>query len=86
MSFSPFSKCELEDFLSFCNDQDLIVIPLVQTFGHLEVIFPMISSIFTAFYRFQFVLKQEQFRALRENIKYPMTICPSLDESGMDGM
>lgn len=51
-------------FLLFAaNDCGLSVIPLVQTFGHME-----------------FVLKHEQWRALREVENYPSSMCPSNSE------
>ncbi|KAK6982589.1 hexosaminidase D-like isoform X1 [Biomphalaria glabrata] len=59
-----YSEDNIKDILKLAEDNNLEVIPLVQTFGHLE-----------------FVLKHQQFAALREIKKYPMALCPSHHDS-----
>ncbi|XP_064633784.1 hexosaminidase D-like [Lineus longissimus] len=59
-----YRKDEIEKFKSLAETNNLLVMPLVQTFGH-----------------FEFVLKHDKFRHLREVPNYPMALCPALEES-----
>ncbi|XP_073963219.1 hexosaminidase D-like isoform X2 [Choristoneura fumiferana] len=59
-----YKKDELKEFLTFAVQMGLEIIPLVQTFGHME-----------------YALKLREFQHLREDPKYPDSICPSANES-----
>ncbi|KAL5019127.1 hypothetical protein ScPMuIL_004849 [Solemya velum] len=54
----------IDRILQLADECGLIVIPLVQTYGH-----------------FEFVLKHEKFRSLREMPDYPMALCPCNPDS-----
>ncbi|CAH0564501.1 unnamed protein product [Brassicogethes aeneus] len=61
---APYSLEEAKQILYLASDCGLTIIPLVQTFGHME-----------------FVLKHDQWRALREVDAYPSSMCPSNSET-----
>ncbi|XP_028031861.1 hexosaminidase D-like [Bombyx mandarina] len=61
-----YDKIELQRFLRGAIKLGFEIIPLIQTFGHME-----------------FVLKQKEFYHLREDPKYPDSICPTKIESQM---
>ncbi|XP_060521222.1 hexosaminidase D-like [Cylas formicarius] len=61
---APYAVEEARQILDLAGDCDLTIVPLVQTFGHME-----------------FVLKHEQWRALREVDDYPSSMCPSNGET-----
>ncbi|XP_049817212.1 hexosaminidase D isoform X2 [Aethina tumida] len=61
---APYSLEEARQLIYLAADCGLTIIPLVQTFGHME-----------------FVLKHDQWRALREVDAYPSSMCPSNSET-----
>ncbi|XP_063446453.1 hexosaminidase D-like isoform X2 [Mytilus trossulus] len=61
-----YSKEAIYRIQQLAEENSLIIIPLVQSFGH-----------------FEFVLKHEKFRSLREVPNYPMALCPSNPDSLM---
>lgn len=55
-----YSRQEISDIQTLAEENGLVVIPLIQTFGH-----------------FEFVLKLEKYKELREVSHYPQVLCPS---------
>lgn len=77
-----YSKEQVTEILGLAEEHRLDVIPLVQTFGHLEVLttnFLFVVPLISFF--LQFVLKHDKFRGLREVENFPGSICPSNPES-----
>lgn len=60
-AYSP--EC-VSSILRLAEENNLSIIPLVQSIGH-----------------FEFVLKHEKFRSIREVPNYPMALCPSNEDS-----
>lgn len=77
-----YSKEQVTEIIGLAEENRLDVIPLVQTFGHLEVRTYFFGCVFLLNDSFlQFVLKHDKFRGLREVENFPGSICPSNLES-----
>lgn len=61
---NAYSKNDIKTIQKKAKENNLKVIPLIQTFGH-----------------FEFVLKLEQYRDIREVESYPQVLCPSRNKS-----
>lgn len=59
-ALNAYTPTEIKTILELAENNDLEVVPLIQTFGH-----------------FEFILKLEAYRDLREVDKYPQVLCPS---------
>ncbi|XP_075231653.1 hexosaminidase D-like [Lycorma delicatula] len=61
---NAYSEKDIEKIIGLANENGLLVVPLIQTFGH-----------------FEFVLKHDQWKNLREINNYPSSLCPSNPDS-----